>query len=108
MTVPCPCCGAEMPVPGLSALRHMRLPPNERRVLDALIDVYPHYMPISRIVDRVYSDDPTGGPDTAVNAVAVYLSRLRRKLSTYGWTAGRGGAHSVGVGLRQLEERDAA
>jgi DNA-binding response OmpR family regulator len=96
-----------MQTPGLAALRHLSLPPYERKVLDVLINAYPRYLSISAIVDRIYADDPNGGPHTADNAVAVYLNRLRPKLAEYGWTAGRLKHHSAGIGLRQIEHDDA-
>lgn len=93
-----------MLTPGLAALRHLSLPPRERQVLDVLINAYPRPLSTRQIVDRVYGDDPSGGPETAENAVRVYMWRLRQKLETFGWTAKKEKGRS-GVRLQQTEEQ---
>lgn len=102
MSVPCPCCGAAVQTPGLESLRFMIVPPNERRVLDALISSYPRVVSVPDLAQRVYGHDADGGPVTADNAVRVYMYRLRPKLAKYGWTAGAMKGVRDGVSLRRL------
>lgn len=107
-SVPCPCCGAQMASPGLEALRYVTLPRMERRVLDELIDAYPKSLSIQQLVNLVWADDPTGGPDTANNSISVYLHHIRRKLSDFGWSAGRIPGSYAGVRLWPLPVNGAA
>ncbi len=100
----CPCCGAEMHTPGLAALRHVSLPPNERRVLNELINVYPSHLSVRQLVDRVWALDPNGGPDTADNAISVYLHRMRPILLEFGWSISRMPGRKSGVFLRKVED----
>lgn len=74
--------------PGLAALRHLSLPPHERKVLDVLINAYPRALSRREIANRVYADDPAGGPETAENAISVYIGRMRPILAEFGWDAG--------------------
>ena len=98
----CPCCGSTMTEAGFSALEAISLPPMERRVLDTLLAAFPKELTAVQIADRVWSDDPNGGPQTAHNGVSVYMNRLRHKIRAYGWTAGAGQGHK-GIRLRQLQ-----
>lgn len=107
MSVSCPCCGAEMHTPGLSALRYIRVTTLQRQVLDVLINAFPRTLSTRQIADRVYADDPNGGPDKAEGCIEVSLYRIRKVIKHVGWTAGTSGPHG-GIGLRQIEAREAA
>lgn len=44
------------------------------------------FVPGSELLDRLYGDDPEGGPVTAVNCVCVHVSRMKKKLEPHGIT----------------------
>lgn len=90
-----------MHTPGLAALRHVKVRPVQRKVLDVLINSFPKDLSVRQIADRVYADDPNGGPDGAENCVSVYLNGIRKAVKPLGWTAGTGGGHT-GIRLRPL------
>ncbi len=100
----CPCCGAEMHTPGLAALRHVRVTPFQRKVLDVLINTYPRPMSARQLAARVYADDPNGGPERSENCVSVYLVRIRKAIKPLGWTAGARGNEQEGIRLRLIGE----
>lgn len=93
----CPCCGQAIHAgrAPIEALEAAPLTVAERRLVQALVRIYPRSTTKTHLVDVLYDDDPNGGPETANLVVAVHLSRLRKKLPSYGWTipsnrAGRG------------------
>lgn len=100
----CPCCGAEMHTPGLAALRHVRVTPFQRKVLDVLINTFPKALSARQLANRVYADDPNGGPENSENCISVYLCRIRKAIQPLGWTAGARGNEQEGIRLRQIEE----
>lgn len=97
MTRTCPCCGQPMHAgrAPIEALEAAPLTTAERRLVQALARIYPRSATKAHLIDVLYDDDPNGGPETASLVVAVHLSRLRKKLPSYGWAipsnkAGRG------------------
>jgi hypothetical protein len=91
-----------MHTPGLAALRHVRVTPFQRKVLDVLINTYPRPMSARQLAARVYADDPNGGPEDSENCVSVYLFRIRKAIKPMGWTAGAAGNEQEGIRLRPL------
>jgi len=102
----CPCCGSTMKRVPVDALRFLRASRAEVAVISILADAYPMWVPTSVIADRVYADDPNGGPLYADKSVAVRLNRLKGRLADLGWrTKGMMGRNSQGVRLEPLEGR---
>lgn len=87
----CPCCGHDLGenVLPIERLRYLDLSANQRAMIDALVEVYPNGMHPQRVVDRMYADDPEGGPDRAYEAARYAAYDLRKKLEPYGWTIPR-------------------
>lgn len=100
----CPCCGAEMHTPGIAALRYVRVTPFQRKVLDVLINTFPKALSARQIADRVYADDPNGGPENSENCISVRLYAIRKAIKHLGWTAGALGHEQEGIRLRVIEE----
>lgn len=85
-TIPCPCCGSPMAVPGsLMSLKHVPLPRSERLILDMFIDAFPREVATRSIVNALWGLDPNGGPIDPENNIAVFLSRTNRRLRSLGW-----------------------
>ncbi len=84
----CPSCGQTMHAgrAPIEALEAAPLTISERRLVQALARIYPRGTTKAHLVDALYVDDPNGGPETASLVVAVHLTRLRKKLPSYGWT----------------------
>lgn len=95
----CPTCGSPIEsVPVSALLEASALDPHERLLVEELARIYPRGTTISHLVHSLYGADPNGGPDTAHQAISVYMSRARRKLADFGWTITKGrtgpGSHS--------------
>lgn len=71
------------PIEALSAAPLSR---QQRKIVDALAGAYPRRVAHQFLFDRLYDDDPEGGPLNPSNVVAVQITRLRRVLPKYGWT----------------------
>lgn len=95
-----------MPDIPLHALEEIPFGKIERRFLEILLRLYPNSITISRLVDKLWIDDPNGGPNEAAKSVQVHRARINKKLTPVGWTIhsinlGRGGAF---YSLRKLDE----
>lgn len=88
MSAICPCCNRPMEASKapLDALAAAPIWGQQRTILDALAEAYPRFVQTSFIIDRLYGDDPNGGPICADNIIANRVVHLRRKLAAYGWT----------------------
>ena len=102
----CPHCGA--PTGDFSRLdiQEARLTGLQMRVLDALVSGRNRFLSAEAIIDIIYADDATGGPDDAKNVVAVSICRLRRKLERL--DIGIENRHSYGYRLIKLEDQAGA
>jgi DNA-binding SARP family transcriptional activator len=65
----------------------------QRAVLAALLLHRDEIMPVERLVDEVWGDDP---PASAAHSLESYVSRLRRALSPYGVAIERRGGAATG------------
>lgn len=105
----CPCCGqkllGDIPASALSAATDLR--PVERRVVEALAQVYPKGLTRRQLADRVYANDPTGGPLSAERCIDVHLHYVRKKLSPLGWMAGRTGNRAGYLRLQRADHQPA-
>lgn len=61
----------------------LNLPNRHRQVLLALAEART-FISVSRIADKVYEDDPDGGPDGAESCIHAYVNRLRARLRPTG------------------------
>ena len=88
----CPCCGQPITgdVPAV-VLKDARVGPTGRLILDELARIYPRGLDGRTLADRVYRNNPTGGPDSAESVIAVTMTRMRPKLLKFGWTVGANG-----------------
>lgn len=79
----CPCCSQAVPVPSAYIVaQNAGLTPMETRILEAVWDGKGRPVQTERIFDRMYEDDPDGGPPPA-RMYATFkekLSLLRKKL----------------------------
>ncbi len=101
----CPLCGGEIKPEkaDMVALRVLSLPPMQRRVLDIFLAAHPRPLMGDWLVERVYADDPDGGPDAAYTAVAVQINRLNKAIRPLGWEIkGARGPGSMGRTLRKI------
>lgn len=79
----CPCCSQAVPVPSAYIIaQNCGLTPMETRILEAVWDGKGRPVQTERIFDRMYEDDPDGGPPPA-RMYATFkekLSLLKKKL----------------------------
>lgn len=83
MTSHCPCCGAPIPAPSASDVAANTMPPVQAAVLRALAADFGRFVPTDRLVLRVWSGDPEGGPEFANVCIAQAVSRMRPKLAAH-------------------------
>lgn len=112
MTILCPCCqqpvAHHMPA---KALADAKLSSSERRLVGAMSKAFPRSVTMSDLVNALYSNNPSGGPDNAENVVRTMLTSVRKKLPAYGWEIPRskGGAENVGFyRLQPIQRSEAA
>jgi len=88
----CPCCGRRLREPAvpLAGLLSVPLPRTGRRIIEELVAAFPRAVPMSRMVDVVYFDDPAGGPASSENCIRVAMIRVRAEIEPLGWTIPRG------------------
>lgn len=102
--IACPCCSQPVRVPTLEIIiDHCKVSEGEARLLRAVWRGKGHPVPIERLFDVIYADDPNGGPSPSsmYNAFKVMLSRLRDKLEGTGVSivhAGRGRGYRLVIG----------
>ncbi len=112
MSVLCPTCHRPMNAyPPIEALKEARLEPQLRKIVDLLAAAYPRAVLVNAIFDSLYGEDPQGGPDNPGNAVKGRVSRLRKRLSPYGWTISHANCGTGSEGrycLVHLDRQEAA
>lgn len=98
MSATCPRCGQTLPPSGIAGLPP--LPGMQQRVLDLLVKAGPHGISTDALVERVYAQDPDGGPQHATTCVRIAISRLRKLLRPLGKdiTVSAFGGRSFGSG----------
>lgn len=89
----CPCCNQPLPDtdvrwdPRTRVLARkgeaVKLSGIQARVFDVLWRAQPERVPTKSIFERVYADDPDGGPESP-NIVAVVLCRVRKMVAPLG------------------------
>lgn len=62
----------------------MPLGRNTRRAADAMLEKFGRWVTLDWLADRVYSDDPNGGPSGARNCIMIFIMRLRPRLAGSG------------------------
>lgn len=74
----CECCGQIIP-PTVTALDNMRV---KKRIYDCIAK-NPQGIGRDEIMDKVYGDDPDGGPEF-VNVISVHVLRINKLLKAEG------------------------
>lgn len=103
-TVSCPCCGGPMTGIPMDRLVDVRMRASERKLLAALHKAYPRKLDMPALVDALYWDDPSGGPDTAEMVARQMIYYLRKTLRTVGWTVNNARRGRGNKGLYRLEK----
>lgn len=107
MSISCPVCGGHLAQVPVEVLLDIRLPNQNRFVLQELIRLYPRSVSKDRLLDALYGHVRT--PAAEGNGLNVILSRLRKELQPYGWTvssARDGFGASTGHGLKPVKGRE--
>lgn len=97
----CPCCGQAIAAPPPDkVIEFMRMTKQQRAIAEAVLRAHPRRVPIDRIVDRVWGDDPDGGPEAPERIVHTVICKLNHRLQIYGWridgmAAGRGSGYGL-------------
>lgn len=60
------------------------------------------FISVTRLADRIWQDDPDGGPDDAEGCLHAHVSRLRKSLAGQGFTI----ITSRNLGYRLQQEPD--
>lgn len=71
-----------MPVDGLKAIPFT---PLERRLIDAVVEIYPRSARREYLIDAVWGTDPNGGPVDPNNNIDVHRVRINRVMRPIGW-----------------------
>ena len=98
----CPHCGAPMGDFSDLNIQAAKLSGLQLRILEVLAEGRNRFIPTDRIIDIVYQDDATGGPESAKKVVEVSISKLRKKLSNI--DVGIENRASLGYRLIKLDE----
>jgi hypothetical protein len=81
----CPCCGQEVTPKGrLQAFAARQSPIVQGPVIRALMQAT-RPLSAAELVDRVYANNPSGGPDGATKSIHIAVHRLKPKLRDIGW-----------------------
>lgn len=86
-SMPCPCCGQRVASPPLDMLiDHYGINGLQEAILRAVWAGKGYPVPTERILERMYADDPDGGPkeDRQYAALKESMSRLRSRLAGSG------------------------
>ena len=75
----CECCGH--PLPEIDATRGMTKQQNA--VFFALYDAGKRGLTMKQLVEKIYGDDPSGGPDFAVESLRCQFTKMRRLLKPH-------------------------
>ena len=60
------------------------MPRHIRRVLNALVEAKGRFISCDRLAYAVYFDNPSGGPETAIENIHTYICKLRKIISGRG------------------------
>lgn len=102
--IECPCCKQSVSAPPLDVVvARYKLTPMEERILSAVWRGKGRPVPTSRIFDKMFEDDPDGGPSQTKMYLAfkVSLCHLRKKLEGSGISvvnAGYGQGYQLVIG----------
>lgn len=77
----CPTCGQSLPIVRKFGLK---LGPSISRLLNIVQNAGPHGIPTDALFDRLYADDPDGGPLSGHKCLHTRIWLLNRKLRTKG------------------------
>ena len=91
----CPCCAGRGEVADVSPIH---LTPTERRIVAAVERAAHIGIETRDLVDLLYKDEPTGGPERADLVVRVQICRLNKKLAAIGRRVR--GTHGIGAVYR--------
>lgn len=82
----CPCCGATVDGRVDPAVLGGSLPLSgqQRRIYDALANSFGRWVSGAALVEAIYWDDPTGGPDDTTNVIKVQTTFLRAAVAPFG------------------------
>lgn len=100
----CPTCGHAVEEVPIKALADARFSRTQRKILAALAKSFPRDMSLRSLVEDVYAEDPSGGPDNASRVIFVLVSRLRRTLPDLGWTIPKNNTGSGNHGRYRLQK----
>lgn len=93
----CPTCGHAIAAPcQVKALLDVKVTRQQFLILRELVGRYPR--PVSRLslIDTLYGDDASGGPDAATDNLRVRICALRKVLRPFGWAIQRANGGDVG------------
>lgn len=79
--VDCPCCGQTLP-PDLPAGLVLR--GRKKSVYEHVRKAGKNGIATEVLFDRIYRDDPNGGPITGPRIIAIFVWDLNRKIAAYG------------------------
>ena len=98
-TTLCPCCQQPVTLDPMAEAR-AALAPLQRAVLDAVL----RRPGLSRdeIMDRVYSEDPNGGPDCGSSVIGAHLYQANKRLQRFGFRITCGSGRRTGYRLERL------
>lgn len=102
----CPCCGSAMSVVEVDPLaiaNILRFSRMQRKIFNLLVRDIGIALPTERVLDRMYDDDPDGGPIEANRSLLVITCRMRKKLKPFGLTIRSYGGGRGGGSLMSLE-----
>lgn len=80
----CECCGQVRMDQIDRRLLRLRLTPTEMSIANMLSRFAPQFVTEDELIEFLWANDPTGGPDWPENCVRVSLHRLDKKLSSVG------------------------
>jgi hypothetical protein len=89
----CPACGQTLPekLPLGLCFRGIK-----KRIVDVVHRAGETGIPTDALFDRIYGEDPNGGPETGFKIIAVHVCAMNKKMKPFGLkisskTVGRGG-----------------
>jgi DNA-binding response OmpR family regulator len=80
----CPCCGAHVAAPPLAEVVSRKLPPVQGGILRALAADFGQYVQTHRLAQRVWANDPEGGPVFADVCISQAIKRLKPVAANHG------------------------
>ena len=98
-TTLCPCCQQPVALDPMAEAR-AALPPMQRAILDAVLR-HPGRSR-SEIADRVYAEDPAGGPDGGSSVIGAHLYQANKRLQRFGFRITCGSGQRTGYRLERL------